>query len=62
MPSYKLQAQIKREAEKIGEERGIQKKAKEMAQQLKNKGFTVSQIIELTGISKAQALKLKTEK
>jgi hypothetical protein len=62
MPSYKLQAQIKREAEKIGEERGIQKKAKEMAQQLKNKCFTVSQIIELTGISKAQALKLKTEK
>ena len=62
MPSYKLQAQIKKEAEKIGEERGIQKKAKEMAQQLKNKGFTVSQIVELTGISKVQATKLKSEK
>jgi len=31
---------------------------KEIAQQLKNKGFTVDQIIELTGISKAQATKL----
>jgi len=58
MPNYKLQAQIKKEAEQIGEEKGVQKKAKEIAQQLKNKGFTVDQIIELTGISKAQATKL----
>ena len=62
MPSYKLQAQIKKEAEKIGEERGVQKRNIEIAQQLKNKGFTVSQIVELTGISKAQATKLKSEK
>jgi DNA repair protein RadC len=62
MPSYKLQAQIKKEAEKIGEERGIQKEKIKLAQQLKNKGFTINQIVELTGISKTQALKLKSEK
>jgi len=62
MPNYKQEAQIKREAEKTGEEKGVQKKAKDIAQQLKNKGFTVEQIIELTGISKAQVTKLKAEK
>lgn len=62
MPSYKLQDQIKKEAEKIGEERGVQKEKIKLAQQLKNKDFTVGQIVELTGISKAQATKLKSEK
>jgi DNA repair protein RadC len=61
MPSYKLQAQIKKEAEKIGEERGIQKEKIKLAQQLKNKGFTLSQIVELTGIIEAEAKKLKAK-
>jgi DNA repair protein RadC len=59
MPSYKLQAQIKREAEEIGKEKGKKERNTEISQQLKNKGFTVSQIVALTGISKAQAEKLK---
>ena len=62
MPNYKLQAQIKKEAEQIGEEKGAQKEKIKLAQQLKNKGFTMEQIVELTGISKAQAIKLKSEK
>ncbi len=62
LPNYKLQAQIKKEAEEIGKEKGKLQEKKEIAQQLKNKGFTIEQIVELTGISKAQATKLKSEK
>lgn len=62
MPNYKQIAQIKEKAEKIGEEKGSQKEKMNLAKQLKNKGFTVEQIIELTGISNAQATRLKSGK
>jgi DNA repair protein RadC len=58
MPNYKQVAQIKKEAA----EAATQKKVTQIAQQLKNKGFTVSQIVELTGISEEEAKKLKTKK
>ena len=58
VPGYKLQEQIKKEAERIGSEKALIK----VAQQLKNKGFTVSQIMELTGISEEEAKKLKAKK
>lgn len=58
VPNYKQQAQIKKEAEKLGEER----KTKQFAQQLKNKGFTIQQIMELTGITEEEATKLKAKK
>lgn len=61
MPNYKQIAQLKKEAEKIGEEKGVQKNRKEIAQQLKNKGFTVSQIVELTGITEQEAKRLKVK-
>lgn len=57
-PNYKQKAQIKKEAEKLGEER----KTKQFAQQLKNKGFTIQQIMELTGITEEEATKLKAKK
>jgi DNA repair protein RadC len=58
VPNYQRQAQIKREAEKIGEER----KAINIARYLKGKGFTVAQIVEATGITEAEAKKLKAQK
>jgi DNA repair protein RadC len=58
MPNYKQKAQIKKEAEKIG----AQKEKINLAQQLKNKGFTIQQIMELTGISEEEATKLKAKK
>jgi DNA repair protein RadC len=59
MPSYKLQAQIKREAKAIGIEEGKQLEQKKMIKLLIEKKYTIKQIMELTGISKAQAEKLK---
>jgi DNA repair protein RadC len=58
MPTYKQQAELKKEAKEIGK----QEEKIKLAQQLKNKGFTVSQIIELTGITEAEAKKLKVKK
>lgn len=58
VPSYKQQEQIKKEQQKIG----AQKEKLNLAQQLKDKGFTLSQIIELTGITEAEAKKLKPKK
>ena len=59
MPSYKLQAQIKKEAEETGKEKGKTEKVKELLKMMVEKKYTVKQIMELTGISKAQAEKLK---
>jgi DNA repair protein RadC len=58
VPGYKIQEQIKKEAEKIGSEKALNK----VAQQLKNKGFTIFQIVELTGITEEEAQKLKAKK
>lgn len=58
MPNYKQVAQIKKEAAEVAK----QQEKKEIAKQLKEKGFTISQIVELTGISEEEAKKLKTKK
>lgn len=58
VPNYKLQEKIKKEAAEIAK----QQEKKEIAQQLKNKGFTIAQIVELTGISEEEAKKLKATK
>jgi DNA repair protein RadC len=55
---YKVQEKMKKEAVKLGEDN----KTKQFAQQLKNKGFDIKQIVELTGITKAEATKLKVIK
>jgi len=58
MPNYKQVAQIKKEAAEVAK----QQEKKEIAKQLKEKGFTISQIVELTGITEEEAKKLKTKK
>jgi DNA repair protein RadC len=58
VPKYILQERLKKEAEEIA----AQKKALQIAQQLKNKGFLVPHIVELTGITEAEAKKLKVRK
>lgn len=58
MPNYKQKAQIKKEAKEIGK----QEKAIQIAKELKNKGFTIKQIVDLTGISLEEAQKLKAKK
>jgi DNA repair protein RadC len=58
VPNYKQIADIKKEAEKIGAE----KRNKEIAKQLKEKGFTIKQIIELTGITEEEAKNIKASK
>lgn len=55
---YKLKEKIKKEAF----EAGADLKTKLFAQQLKNRDFSLAQIIELTGISEAEAKKLKKQK
>jgi DNA repair protein RadC len=58
VPPYILQERIKKEAEEIGK----QKNKLQIAQQLKNKSFPVNMIAELTGITEAEAKKLKAQK
>ncbi len=58
LPNYKQIAQIKKEAANAAK----QQEKKQIAQQLKEKGFTLSQIIELTGITEEEAKKLKAKK
>ncbi|MCA6438213.1 MAG: JAB domain-containing protein [Bacteroidetes bacterium] len=62
LPPYKLQERIKKEAEKIGEDRGEKRKALKIAQELKNKTFPNHLIVQLTGITEAEAKKLKAQK
>jgi DNA repair protein RadC len=58
VPNYKIQEKLLKEAKEIA----VQKRNLQYAQTLKNKGFTISQIAELTGITEAEAKKLKVQK
>jgi DNA repair protein RadC len=58
VPKYILQQRLKKEAEEIGEKR----KALKIAQELKNKTFPNHLIVQLTGITEAEAKKLKVQK
>jgi DNA repair protein RadC len=62
VPPYILMERIKKEVADITAEKTLQKRNLQIAQQLKNKGFTISQIVELTGITEAEAKKLKVQK
>lgn len=59
---YKLKEKIRKEAEEIGENKGAQKAFIKVAQTLKNKDFPISLIVDLTGITTAEAKKLKKQK
>lgn len=58
---YKLKEKIRKEAEEVGEDKGVNRRSKEIAQTLKNKDFPVSLIVDLTGITAAEAKKLKKQ-
>lgn len=58
MPNYKQEAQIKRDVAEVT----LQKEKKRIAKQLREKGFTVDQVVELTGISKEEAEKIRVPK
>lgn len=58
MPTYKQQAELKKEAAEIA----VQKEKMKFAQYLKDKDFTIAEIIEATGITEAEAKRLKTLK
>jgi DNA repair protein RadC len=58
MPDYKQKAQLKKEAADTAR----QQEKKQIAKQLKENGFTVSQIVMLTGISPEEAEKIKVKK
>lgn len=59
---YKLKEKIRKEAEEIGENKGIQKEKMKLAQTLKNKDFPTILIVDLTGITEEEAKKLKKQK
>lgn len=58
LPNYKQIAQLKKEAAEIA----VQKEKKEMLKLMVEKNYTVEQIVELTGITKEEADKLKSRK
>ncbi|HXB12936.1 MAG TPA: JAB domain-containing protein, partial [Bacteroidia bacterium] len=51
VPNYKLQAELKKEAEALGKEKGEQSKAKEIALQMKTDGMVNDVIAKYTGLS-----------
>jgi DNA repair protein RadC len=58
VPKYILQERLKQEVKELGKKEAFIK----VAQQLRNKGFLTPHIVELTGISEAEAKKLKMQK
>jgi DNA repair protein RadC len=62
VPSYKLQEQIRKEAAALADAKATSRERKKFAQTLKDKSFTISQIVELTGITEEEAKKLKAKK
>jgi DNA repair protein RadC len=62
MPNYKQIAQIKKDAEKIGEEKAEKRKVKELLKIMIEKSYSIEQILELTGITEQQAKRLKAKK
>jgi DNA repair protein RadC len=59
LPDYQLKAKLKKEVEEIEQERGAQKRNKEIALQMKQKGYTDKDIAELTGLTQQEVKKLK---
>jgi DNA repair protein RadC len=59
VPAYELEARIRREARALGEEEGAKNRNKEIAKQMKSKGYSLGEISELTGLTEEQIRKLK---
>jgi DNA repair protein RadC len=61
VPSYKLQEKVKKEVEKIVEEKVVQREKKQLVLSMKKKNYTVKQIIELTGLTAKQINLMKVK-
>ena len=59
VPDYKLKAKLKAEVEKDISSKAEERKAREMAKAMKVKGYSVEEIVELTGLSKGVVGKIK---
>lgn len=56
---YQEEARIRKEARALGEEKGIEKKAREIARRMKQEGYDTEMIVKLTGLSVSQLKRLK---
>jgi DNA repair protein RadC len=61
VPSYKIQEQIRKDAELIGKEKGKQENIKELVQLMKKEKYTIAQIIKLTGLTAKQINLIKVK-
>lgn len=62
VPPYKLKEQLKAEQEKLIRQSEREKQVREMALQMKQKGYPIEQIMELTGLSESAIKRLRTVK
>lgn len=61
MLEYELKAIALKQGKQIGHKTGVRDREREMARLMKAKGYTMKEIMELTGLSKAAILRLKVE-
>ena len=62
VPKYKQIQQISKEAQEIGRQQEREKVKRELVQTMKKKGYSTTQIMELTSLSKAEVEKIKAPK
>jgi DNA repair protein RadC len=61
VPNYKIQEQIRKEAELIGREKEKQENLKQLVQLMKKEKYTIAQIIKLTGLTAKQINLMKAK-
>lgn len=61
VPAFEIKRRFEKQAREIGEEKGKKDRSKEMARAMKRKGYEITEIEELTGLSKASIQKLKID-
>lgn len=61
VPEYELEARAREKGKEIGVKAGALGREREIARQMKAKGYTVKEIMELTGLGKAAIQRLKAE-
>ena len=59
VPAYEMKRRYEQKAREKGKEEGQKDKAKEMAKTMKEKGYSVEEIVELTGLTKSVINRLK---
>jgi DNA repair protein RadC len=61
LPSYKLQEKIKKEVEKIAEEKGVQKEKKQLVLMMKKENYSIAAIQKLSGLTAKQINLIKSK-